>query len=371
MADETTQGAPPTPLDSVLDKSMSDAFDKIEQNESQPPEQEPAADTEKEASPPSDDSSSDGDHRDAQSDEASSPTTPDEKSDAEPDETEETEEPGDDDESSPLDPPPRWSAEDKAEFETLPREAQELMLKRERQRDAVLNDRLQDIAGRERTYGELDKVLSPLESHLRMNGLSPAGYVQRLVAAEQQMLRDPNEGLKQVARMFGANWPPDGVVDAGNDPGAGEYVDPQVASLKSELAELRQSIQADRTTQQQSLYQDAASEIEAFKAQPGHEHFDTVKDDIAGLIRAGLAPDLKTAYDKAVRMNPDIAKAEADKAERERQADERERSKRHAAKAAKARGTQPASKAPEAGQGGPKPTIDETMNATFERINAA
>ena len=48
------------------------------------------------------------------------------------------------------------------------------------------------------------------------------------------------------------------------------------------------------------------------KGNPKYPHFkeERVRRDMDGLLRAGLAPDLQTAYDKATRMHDDIWQAE-------------------------------------------------------------
>lgn len=63
------------------------------------------------------------------------------------------------------------------------------------------------------------------------------------------------------------------------------------------------------------------------KGNPKYPHFERVRQDMDGLLRAGLAKDLESAYDKAIRMHDDIWQAEqaakqaaAQKAQQEAQA---------------------------------------------------
>jgi len=46
------------------------------------------------------------------------------------------------------------------------------------------------------------------------------------------------------------------------------------------------------------------------KGNPKYPHFETVRQDMDGLLRAGLAKDLESAYSKALRMHDDIWEAE-------------------------------------------------------------
>ena len=75
------------------------------------------------------------------------------------------------------------------------------------------------------------------------------------------------------------------------------------------------------------------AEIQAFENETGddgklvHPHFQTLKDDITKLFQAGMTSDLKDAYDKALRLRPDLAasqpkpvKKDPDQAERVKRA---------------------------------------------------
>jgi hypothetical protein len=46
------------------------------------------------------------------------------------------------------------------------------------------------------------------------------------------------------------------------------------------------------------------AEIEAFRADPAHPHFDAVHAHMGQLLETGAAPDLESAYHAAVAMNP-------------------------------------------------------------------
>jgi len=64
--------------------------------------------------------------------------------------------------------------------------------------------------------------------------------------------------------------------------------------------------------QQKSRMQQVQNQIAEFQAakdeagNPVHPHFETVQNEMARLIQAGVAGDLKDAYDKAVWANPDL-----------------------------------------------------------------
>ena len=56
------------------------------------------------------------------------------------------------------------------------------------------------------------------------------------------------------------------------------------------------------------------SEIERFKGDvEKHPHFEAVREQMAQLLENGLAPDLETAYAKAVRLNDEVWQSEQDR----------------------------------------------------------
>ncbi len=111
-----------------------------------------------------------------------------------------------------------------------------------------------------------------------------------------------------------------------------EYVDPQVAQLRDELSGLRQQLnQFGNSWQQQTAWQDEqrrstiANEVQGFRADPAHRHFDIVEEDVANLLRIDPRLDLKDAYDRAVWANPTLREdsiAERMEAESKKRADE-------------------------------------------------
>jgi hypothetical protein len=123
----------------------------------------------------------------------------------------------------------------------------------------------------------------------------------------------------------------------------GQY-DPQSANLMQEMNALKSQFGQIYQTQQQRDQQEIASKIEAFKV--GRDHFDVLKDSMAGLLQAGMAADLETAYDKALRLNDDLFKADQAK---QAEAAEKDRQAKLAAK--KATAVSPKSSSPTANRG--------------------
>ena len=85
--------------------------------------------------------------------------------------------------------------------------------------------------------------------------------------------------------------------------------DPNVAALNAKIAQLEQRLTAPHHQQFAPLPPSAEesnimAEIEAFRADPAHPHFDAVYQHMGKLLETGAAPDLESAYQAAVAMTP-------------------------------------------------------------------
>jgi hypothetical protein len=72
-------------------------------------------------------------------------------------------------------------------------------------------------------------------------------------------------------------------------------------SWSSEFDPAKSAIRPLATVAEDSNVQ---SEIEAFRADPAHPHFDAVHQVMGQLLETGAAPDLESAYQAAVTLNP-------------------------------------------------------------------
>jgi non-ribosomal peptide synthetase component F len=101
----------------------------------------------------------------------------------------------------------------------------------------------------------------------------------------------------------------------------GGQVDPQFSHVTQTVGTLQQQVQTMLAQQKQSEQAALQQQIDSFKA--ASPHFEAVKETMAGLLQAGVAPDLATAYQKAIRLHDDIwqqqqaEQAKADAAQRQ------------------------------------------------------
>jgi hypothetical protein len=126
-----------------------------------------------------------------------------------------------DDASAAIAPPVSWSSEDKAAFARLPREAQEVVARREGERDRFLSQRTQAVAQKERALEEqrhsyaqhLDafieqaKTFDPILGEgaqtdwAKLARENPSAYVQKMAAFQQrvQQLRTAHHERQRIA----------------------------------------------------------------------------------------------------------------------------------------------------------------------------
>jgi len=237
--------------------------------------------------------------------------------------------------------PEHWSAEDRETFTTLPSAAQQYLLKREKQYEQGIQQKAEELKPIQEAFG-------PYRDILKMRGVDEATAVRTWVSAQKLLDTDPVDGLQTLIRQYGPDVQEALMAAFGNrEPAASSgnelvYVDPEVRKLRDELKDLKQ-----RNTQTQSQYQqlrtqEALEQVKQFReatgddGKPLHPYFDKVKDDMRALLNAGVAPDLQTAYDKAVWSLPEYRD---DFAAQQRKEAERAEAKRREEAAAKAKKT--------------------------------
>lgn len=258
-----------------------------------------------------------------------------------------------------IEAPQSWSAEMKAQFATLPPDAQKYVAQRESEAHAKISDQ----GNRLKAFDGLSHVLEPRRAELMASYGSVEKGLSDLMALHARYHTDPVSVIVGLAQGAGIRL--DQLPQlAQQAPPQAQRVDPHVAALHNEVAALKSTI----TTQ---AYGEAEKIVEAFKAKPENKHYAAVEPRIAELINSGVARDLPTAYKMAVRENDTLleqdfaerataAKAKAD-AEAKRLADE-------ARKANVVNIRTPGARA----SGGPASgTIRSSLERAYDKVNGA
>lgn len=228
----------------------------------------------------------------------------------------------------PLEPHPMWKADDKERFKTLPREAQEFLLRRQHESDADYTRKTQEVAAL-RNWREVDEQLAPYRTQMAAEGISPQQYVTNLMAADKFLRENPAEGLKWLSQRLG--------VDMSTVTQEQEYQDPEMMAMRKQLASLQSHIGQMSQQEQRAAHQAALQNIASFgeaqdEGKPAHPYFNDVLDDMIGIASAeraaGRVPSIEDVYERACwantsvrdRLLADQRKASAEKAKEEARA---------------------------------------------------
>lgn len=224
-------------------------------------------------------------------------------------------------------PPKGWTATAKAKFASLDPDIQAEISRREREIEHGFTQQQTrlELANR------FDALMQPFRDRLAMEGLDPIQGVQRLLAAQSALEKDPVAALLHLARSYGV--PPARLAQAAGvqqppHPGTQAQLPPGFQTLAQQVQHLQSQLSQRDQAERTQRFQSVQSEIQAFQNDPANLYFANVREDMIALLAQGRAKDLKDAYDKAVWANPETRqliqadqsrKAEADRLNAQRQ----------------------------------------------------
>lgn len=213
--------------------------------------------------------------------------------------------------AGPVEPPAHWPEDAKAKFKALTPEAQGFLLERHKAMEADYTRKTQAIAPL-REFEPVAQMFAPYRQQLASQGLTPATIIQRWASMEQA-LSNPQTALQAIRNIVRA-YNIDVAQLTGNGEQHQQYVDPEIKSLKDELAALKRESESRQRTELAAKQDATLSEMEAFAQQKdgsgnlAHPHFDEVIADMTALAHAermaGRQPKLQDLYDRAVWANP-------------------------------------------------------------------
>lgn len=216
-------------------------------------------------------------------------------------------------------------------------------------------------------FGEqMVQAIQPFSAQIQAMGVHPAQAVQSLMTADYRLrTADPQTKAAMFAKMAS-----DYGVDLG---GAQQYqanqpqVDPQVQQLQSQLQQMQGWIHQQNQAREWQERTTLNSEIDRFSKDPANEHFEAVRNDMAGLLQAGLASSLQEAYERAIYANPAVRaqvlakqQAQAEEQRRVQSAQKVAAAKQAAAVNVSRKGSLPAAK--------PVGTMEDTIRQEAERL---
>jgi hypothetical protein len=231
----------------------------------------------------------------------------------------------------------RWSDEDRAAFAALPKEGQDLVLRRHKAMEADYTRKTQEVASTRRELGEVSNMIERYRPILAADGITPAQGVENLVRLNDFYLRDPaayvayvventpNIDKAQLLARLGLGGTAATTPTPAPKDDDDEFLDPAVVKIRDEAREARRvadqaistltaSQRAEQARQAEAEQGRIVSEIDAAATETGPDgkpvrpYFDTVLPDMTRLAAAeraaGRTPKIADLYDTAVWANP-------------------------------------------------------------------
>ena len=344
MADETQE----TPM--TFEDTMSEAFDNIQDDVAEVPEETPQEEVPEETVDEIQDT-----EEETAAEEAVSET-----------EEEVSDEP------EPVDAPTSWEEKDKEHFSKLPRELQEIVVSREKQRDEVLDRNSEEAKKVQGTLQQYESIVGPYRKSWQMQGMNDETALRQLLSLSDYATQNPAEFIKLLAKNNNINL--DELMDS-------EYsydddlddTDPAYNQMQQRLVALENHLAQQQNQAHQSNTQTAQNMIDEFssvKDENGnikYPHFEKVKPMMGDLIQSGRADNMEKAYDIAVWAEPEVRKLMMQQSSSKQKLESRKESAKKAKRAAstnvKAKGTSHVTKE------ATDESWEETMSKAYDQVN--
>jgi hypothetical protein len=160
---------------------------------------------------------------------------------------------------------------------------------------------------------ELTQAIGPFIPELQKHGIHPAAWINNLGRAHYTLANGSYEQKVQMFHRLAQDYGVQLNQDALQMPEQA-YVDPYQQQLMQQLQATQQQVQQLSQIREQEENARLTQEINRVSSdRERFPHFEMVREDMAQLLERGLAPNLETAYAKAVRMNDEAYKLEQDK----------------------------------------------------------
>jgi hypothetical protein len=221
----------------------------------------------------------------------------------------ESEQPEEQPEVSDIPKPTTWKKDllplwDKiAKGETLTKEESKKHLEYLNQRENEFKKGVSVYKAEAERAKALEEAINPFIPELQSQGIHPAAWINNLGRAHMVLTKAPYEQKIQMfhrlAQDYGVN------LNQSNEPQ--QPVDAYTQQLMQQLYQVNQEVSSIKGRFEMEEQQRLNNEIERVRSdKEKYPHFDMVREEMAQLLELGKAPDLETAYAKAVRLNDEV-----------------------------------------------------------------
>jgi len=196
-------------------------------------------------------------------------------------------------------PPASWKKEYHDAWKTADPRLQEYAFQREEQ----MRRGVEPLLTKAQFADQMQEVLNPYMNTIQGLGIDAPKAVKALMEADHALrYSNPQEKRQYFARLaqsYGVN-----LNDVGYDLPQQVNVDPTIYALQNELNNVRGEVQGWKQQQEQQQNQALLGEINNFSQKA--EHFEEARPAMIQLLQSGMATDLDDAYEKAIRLNPEL-----------------------------------------------------------------
>jgi hypothetical protein len=160
---------------------------------------------------------------------------------------------------------------------------------------------------------QITDAIGPFIPELQKHGISPSAWINNLGRAHYTLANGSYDqklnAFNRLAQDYGIQLNQDALQMPEQ-----AYVDPYQQQLMQQLQATQQQVAQLSQIREQEENARLSNEISRVSSDKERfPHFEMVREDMAQLLERGLAPNLETAYAKAVRMNDEAYKLEQDK----------------------------------------------------------
>jgi hypothetical protein len=160
---------------------------------------------------------------------------------------------------------------------------------------------------------QLTEAIGQFAPELQAQNIHPVAWINNLGRAHMILSKAPYDQKVQMFHRLAQDYGIQLNQDAVQMPEQA-YVDPYQQQLMQQLQATQQQVQQLSAIREQEENARLTQEISRVSSDKERfPHFEMVREDMAQLLERGLAPNLETAYAKAVRMNDEAYKLEQEK----------------------------------------------------------
>ena len=198
-------------------------------------------------------------------------------------------------------PPASW----KKDYHEIWQKADPKMQEYAWQREEQMRAGVEPLLSKAQFADAMQEAIQPYMQTIQGLGLTPDKAVAALMDADAKLRNsDPQARLQyfyQLAQSYGINL---GAVQGQPMPQAQQSVDPLVWQLQNELNQVRGEVMGWKQQQEMSENQSLLNEINQFSMKA--EYFEEARPAMIQLLQGGMAQTLDEAYEKAIRLDPNL-----------------------------------------------------------------